>query len=301
MVANCRSLVALGMTVLGVACGHDATAPTTPKIPPGTVPGGVPGVYQGFDISVYPGDAAMLAWQYPLSPYRWAGYYLPAPCHRDGTWSGKYATLTAMGWGTTVVYVGQQDWTQIPTAPASPNRAVDRETKLGAAANVAPGSAASLVTCSASLLSTDQGLIEAADAVAIMRANGFPDRSVVFLDIEFVTSVTPALLAYYTAWIRGVLADGHFEPGVYAARANATTLHDAAADVYRVAGRAGAPAFWIASSVGFSTDSLPTASGFSYAKVWQGMFEVTRSYHSVTLQIDVNVAGVRSPSAPPSP
>jgi hypothetical protein len=131
-----------------------------------------------------------------------------------------------------------------------------------------------------------------------MHADGFPDKSVVFLDVEFVTTVTPALLTYYQAWIRGVLADGHYEPGIYAAKSNASTLHDAAADVYHSAGRSDGPPFWIASSSGFSTSVPPTASGFSYAKVWQGMFEVTQSYHGVTLQVDVNVAGVNSPSAP---
>ena len=34
--------------------------------------------YPGFDIGVYPGDAALTAWRYPTSPYHWVGYYLTA-------------------------------------------------------------------------------------------------------------------------------------------------------------------------------------------------------------------------------
>src|SRR3982750_3325429 len=39
--------------------------------------------YMGFDTGAYPGDDAMRAWRTGDSPYRWAGYYLPSPCHQD--------------------------------------------------------------------------------------------------------------------------------------------------------------------------------------------------------------------------
>jgi hypothetical protein len=197
-----------------------------------------------------------------------------------------------MGWGTTAIYVGQQDWTQIPAAPL--NRAVDPESPANA-------STTQLATCSASLLSTQQGLDEAADAAAKMRADGFPDQSVVFLDVEYVTTVTPALLDYYRAWITGLLRDGRYQPGVYAAKSNATTLYSTAVDAFRAAGRSGAPPFWIASSSGFTITAKPAAVGLEFAKLWQGMFDVTQSWNGVSLQIDVDVASTRSPSAPPSP
>src|SRR5579871_2649941 len=44
--------------------------------------------YLGFDTNIYPGDAAMDAWRRSRA-YDWVGYYLPAPCHSDVTWSGK--------------------------------------------------------------------------------------------------------------------------------------------------------------------------------------------------------------------
>jgi hypothetical protein len=231
-------------------------------------------------MGVYPGDAAMRAWTAPASPYYWTGYYLPAPCHRDSTWSGKYQTLKQMGWGVAALYVGQQDWTQIP--PSAPARAGE--------------SIEQLVTCSASLLSAGQGADEAADAVAKMRGDGLPDGAVIFLDVENVQSVTPALLDYYRAWISGVLRDGRYRPGVYASKANAPALYAAALDVYRSAQSVDVPSFWIASSPGFSLAASPAAVGLGYAKAWQGLFDVNQSWNGVSLRIDVNVAASRSPS-----
>ena len=265
---------------------------------PGATPptNNTPAAFPGFDTSVYPGDAAMTAWRYPASPYYWAGYYLAAPCHRDATWTGKRSTLTAMGWGLAALYVGQQDWTQIPQAVVVRGA---RETV--AAAESSGGESArsqQLATCSASLLTADQGTAEAADAVAKLKADGFPDGSTVFLDVEYVSFVTPPLLEYYRAWITGILKDGHYKPGIYAAKFNATTLRVAALDAYKAAGSTADPAFWIASSSGFSIMQPPTAVGLDYAKLWQGGYDLTQTYGGATLFIDANVAAVKSPSAP---
>jgi Domain of unknown function (DUF1906) len=174
------------------ACGHDTTAPNTPT--PVTYAG-----HPGFDIGVYPGDATLTAWRYPTSPYKWVGYYLASPCHRDTTWMGQYKKVTAFGWGTAVLYVGQQDWSVIPDIvvllrryAASPSfeRSPDP-------------SVSSVVTCSASLLSTAQGTSEAADAVAKAIGDGVPLGSVIFLDVEYMTNVTSALVTYMSAWIAG--------------------------------------------------------------------------------------------------
>ena len=75
------------------------------------------GGYLGFDTGNYPGDQAMLAWRSSTAPYEWTGYYLPSPCHQDDGWSGKRDTLTRMGYGLAVVYVGQQTWGRKPGAP----------------------------------------------------------------------------------------------------------------------------------------------------------------------------------------
>jgi len=73
--------------------------------------------YMGFDTGEYPGDDAMRAWRTGDSPYHWSGYYLPSPCHQDEGWEGKRETLTAMGYGLAVLYVGQQTWGRRPGAP----------------------------------------------------------------------------------------------------------------------------------------------------------------------------------------
>lgn len=238
----------------------------------------------------------MTAWRYPASPYYWAGYYLAAPCHRDITWMSKYSTLSRMGWGLAALYVGQQDWNQIPqTIVVRGARATARAAESTPAEKA---TAQQFAVCSASLVSPDQGAAEAADAVAKLEANGFPDGSTVFLDVEYVSAVSSSLLLYYRAWIAGILNDGHYKPGIYAAKSNAANLRAAALDAYRLAGSTADPPFWIASSSGFSLAQTPTAVGLDYAKLWQGGYDLTQTYGGFTLSIDANVAAVRSPSAP---
>jgi hypothetical protein len=267
-----RRALLCGLVVAG--CGGDRILPPTEATDRPS--------YPGFDIGVYPGDDAVRAWRYPASPFYWIGYYLPAPCHRDVSFAGKQGFITSLGWGITAIYVGQQDWANIP--------------------NLVPGGArasrvaASAVTCSASLLSSSQGTTEAADAVAKLAADGFLHGSTVFLDVEHVSRITQPLLDYYRAWVNGVLADGRYTPGIYASRTNAPTFH--AQTFLDSRGVPFEPAFWIAGSGAFTMSSLPADVGLSFADLWQGMFEVTQTYGAVKLNIDVNVATKRSPSAP---
>src|SRR5437764_156991 len=51
----------------------------------------------GFDTNIYPGDKAMHAWK-QSAEYEWVGYYLPAPCHKDDSWSGTRERLVDSGW-----------------------------------------------------------------------------------------------------------------------------------------------------------------------------------------------------------
>ena len=276
------------MLVVGVlACdGHRATAPIGPPNPTGAG-------YAGFDIGVYPGDDALSAWRFPASPYHWVGYYLAAPCHRDTTWMGQYKKVTSLGWGTAVLYVGQQDWSQIPDVIALSRRAA-----VSPAFDRSAAPMSTMVTCSASLLSTAQGSAEAADAVAKAASEGVPTGSAIFLDVEYVMSVSQPLVSYLSAWIAGVLADGRFRPAIYCAKSNADAVHAAAMAAYAAANRQDAPDFWIASSVGFAITSAPTNVGLAYATVWQGQFDVSQTWAGVTATIDVDVADSPSPSAP---
>jgi GH25 family lysozyme M1 (1,4-beta-N-acetylmuramidase) len=105
-------------------------------------------------------------------------------------------------------------------------------------------------------------------------------------------------LVYYQAWLAGILKDGHYKPGIYAAKSNAATLRAAALNVYKAAGSTADPPFWIASSAGFSIAQAPSAVGLDYAKLWQGGYDLTQTFGGITLFVDANVAAVRSPSAP---
>ena len=67
------------------ACAASRTATSTGPMR------GVP----GFDTRDYPGDAVMRGW-FGASPYRWVGYYLPAPCYTGTTWTGRRAALRAV-------------------------------------------------------------------------------------------------------------------------------------------------------------------------------------------------------------
>ena len=286
--------IALLSVALAAAC-TDARSPTSPPPPP---PPPVYAGYPGFDISHYPGDAALSAWRFPASPYHWVGYYLYAPCHRDSTWMGSYAKVKAMGWGTAVLYVGQQDWSMIPSSTLRARRSVaspdlDRTTMSAA---YAASAAATTVTCSASLLTSEQGTSEAADAGAKTAGEGVPSGSAIFLDVEYVSSVSPALATYVSAWITDVLADGRFQPAIYCAKANADAIYAAAMEAYAAAGRDDAPRFWIASSRGFAITDRPTDVGLEYANVWQGLLDVSETWGGFTSTIDVNVADSPSPS-----
>lgn len=243
----------------------------------------------GFDAAHYPGDSVMRAWRSSDSPYEWVGYYLAAPCRRDSSWVGHHGALAAMGWGLTAIYVGQQDWTQHARATNNAQRSDSQST-----APAKQGTGA----CASKFLTADQGASEAADAVARMRADGFAPQSIVYLDVELVTVVTPALRSYVNAWIDGVLRDGRYRPGVYCAKANAQTLYDAALARFRAAGKSGSPPFWVASTAGFETSLKPTDIGLSFAQIWQGKVGVTQRFGDAPLQIDVNVAARANPSAP---
>lgn len=242
-------------------------------------PGPASASHPGFDTSIYPGDAAMHTWR-AASPYEWAGYYLAAPCHADATWSGRRATLAVQGWGTAVVYVGQQTWESLPVAPfaGSPARAVQA------------------ATCSRTLLSGAQGTIEAIDAIAKTANEGFPRGSTIFLDIEYMTTLTAPMREYYRAWVAQLLADGRYLPGIYCHRSNAAAVHDDVIAEFAAARHIESPRFWIAGGTGFSIDRAPADVGHTFANVWQGRLDTNETWSGVPLHIDVNVADRSSPS-----
>jgi hypothetical protein len=239
------------------------------------------GHYVGFDTHTYPGTMTMKAWKNtPGSPYSWVGYYLPSPCHDDKSWVGKRDTLSSMGWGMAVVYVGEQTWGKTPHAlPDAQRDAIRRKND-----------------CSADLLTADEGTRNADDATAKTKAQGFAPGSVVFLDLERMETIPPAMRDYYRAWTTRMLADSAFVPGFYAHQHNAQQIHDDVVPLFKAAGNNGEPRFWIAGGKGFDEGRAPQDVGYTFAGMWQGVIDVARSVASIRLPVDVNVGSWASPS-----
>jgi hypothetical protein len=258
----------------------------------------------GFDTNVYPGDKAMAAWK-RSGEYEWVGYYLPAPCHKDDSWTSTRARLEKQGWGLAVIYVGQQTWGKRLPSTASTHTAKSTKSKKHKSSKTTRSMsrkssapvAKSGKDCSASLVTASQGAIDGRDAIAETAREGFANGSVIFLDVEHMDAIPQRMRDYYRAWARAVLTDGRYRPGVYAHTQNAATIYDDVSDEYDRAGIDDDPPFWIAGSRGFSIDSPPTDVGHQFASAWQGMLDVVRTHNGVKLPIDISVASAASPSA----
>jgi hypothetical protein len=239
------------------------------------------GRHVGFDTHTYPGTPTMKVWKNtPGSPYKWVGYYLPSPCHADKSWIGKRDTLTSMGWGVAVVYVGQQTWGRTPKT-LSPAKLASARKKS---------------SCSADFISAAEGRKDADDAVAIAKADGFQKGIVVFLDLERMERIPPAMREYYTAWVARMLEIGEYRPGIYAHQHNATQIYADVDKAFKDAGKQEAARFWIAGGKDFDEGRAPQDVGFAFAGVWQGVIDVARSVAKIKLPVDVNVASWASPS-----
>jgi glycoside hydrolase-like protein len=297
MTAESRAWAAALAAVSMVACtDHGITTPN----PTGTS-------HPGFDTSIYPGDIAISAWLKPGSPYEWVGYYLQAPCHRDPSWMGKRATLTSMGWGLAVLFVGQQTFDGVPNIgipgiavpPASRSVASLPAARAGIMVPASPAELqAGVITCSRTLLTTEQGSIDGIDAVTKTAGEGFPLGTVIYLDIEHMDVIPASMDAYYRAWVQQVLADGRFRVGIYVHKANAVAIYDGVRRAYADMNAPGSAVFWVTSSSGFSIDKSPQDVGLSFASIWQGILEVTQTWNGATINIDVDVAAMSSPSNP---
>lgn len=304
------SLEAPRLTHASLASATDelANAPAAVSTAVKRVAENVTATHLGFDTNVYPGDDAMNAWK-RSGTYDWVGYYLPAPCHKDDSWSGRRRHLLDNGWGLAVIYVGQQTWGKRLTdasrsarsSRAKPSRHARSKKHKTSPRTMTRKSAKPVAIksdhCSVSFVGTAQGQLDARDAISKTQREGFRRGSVIFLDVEHMDVIPRAMRDYYRAWTQMVLTDGRYRPGIYAHTKNASTIYDDVSDVYDAAGVDADPPFWIAGSSGFSpSTSAPTDVGHEFASVWQGMLDVIRTHNGVRLPIDISVASVASPS-----
>jgi hypothetical protein len=270
----CRTLIV--MTALLSASLTASACATISGAASGAASSSARGV-PGFDTRDYPGAASMQAWLRD-SPYRWVGYYLPAPCYTGSSWNGRVSEIERMGWGIAVLFVGEQDWREAG-APAE-----------------TPTPAGGAPRCTQANLTAEQGRADAGAAAAAAAAEGLAAGTVVYLNVERVERVSPNLLAYQSAWFDALLGGGRYTPGLYAHERNVEALYGAAAAAFARHGRDDAPRLWVASQTGFALERSPAESPSPWASVWQGAFDRLESWGGVTLRIDANVARPASPS-----
>jgi hypothetical protein len=133
--------------------------------------------YLGMDRNDYPGDTSI---QQMRKSFAFTGYWLnnPPDANRN-TWTGKRASLQAMGFGFLLLFNGREY----------------KDLK-------ASGDAAGI------------GSRDAAAAVQAATAEGFPKKAIIFLDQEQGGRMLPEQRAYIHAWIDGVVKGG-YGAGIY--------------------------------------------------------------------------------------
>jgi len=198
--------------------------------------------YLGFDRNEYPGDDAMKTLRHDFA---FTGYWLgPPPDEKTNTWSGKRELLRSLGFGFLLLFRGPDS----------------RELKNEASAQ-------------------EKGTHDARDAATTTKKEGFSPGAVIFLDIEEGGRLAPAYHAYLRAFA-DELTRSAYRPGVYCSaiskkedsRVDITTTDD-----IRSSETPRQFVFWAYNdacppSPGCTFQQNPpppSASGASYASVWQ--------------------------------
>jgi hypothetical protein len=228
--------------------------PTSPASPEKTAPNsshngisqedrrGPRTTYYGFDANKYPGDESLSRLH---ETFAYTGFWLNTPPGAStNQWSGKREAVEKAGFGFLVLFNGRLD--------AELRKAADAA-KLG---------------------ETDAGL-----AIEAARREGFPEGTVLFLDIEEGGRMLPEQKAYIYAWVDGVTA-GRFRAGVYCSGIAASEGHGVTvvtANDLRETAAGRSITFWVANdgcppSPGcrLTKKTLsPEESGVGFAEVWQ--------------------------------
>ena len=198
--------------------------------------------YLGFDRNDYPGDSSLKLLR---GKFSFAGFWLNnPPGASNNSWTGKRRVVQELGFGFLVAFNGRT-FAQI--------RAAANATKLGAS--------------------------DGTMAVSSARHEGFPARTIIFLDQEEGGRLLPEQRAYLHAWADAVQSEG-FRAGVYCSGiafkegSGATVI--TAEDIRQNAGGRQF-SYWVTNDscppsqgcVLPSKPPNPAASGVSFADVWQ--------------------------------
>lgn len=198
--------------------------------------------YLGFDANDYPGDALLPQLRKTFS---FAGYWLNnPPGAKSNSWTGHRAAIAQQGLGFLVLFNGR----------------FERELKSEANARV--------------LGSSD---FRAASIAA--RREGFAPGTVIFLDQEEGGSMDAAQMAYLLAWFDGIAASG-FRAGIYCSGVPAPEGHGhftVTANFVRNHAGSRELAYFVYNDacppspgcVYSNPPPRPTASGVSFASIWQ--------------------------------
>lgn len=131
--------------------------------------------YWGFDVSYYPGNAAMNAW---FNKYKFTGFYLaPAPTHTDTSWMNKKNYLDSIGYGYLPIYCGRQE--------------------------------------GSSNLTTAIGKSDAHAAANLASTAGFPSNSYIYLDIEEGGLLSSNFINYIVGWVSEIENHTNYSAGIY--------------------------------------------------------------------------------------
>lgn len=196
------------------------------------------GPYLGFDKNGYPGDHVIRELH---NTFAFTGYWLNNPPGMSSNpWAGKRELVQRAGLGFAVLFNGR---------------------------------------LYAELKGKDSGQIgrdDGADAVSAAKREGFPPRTVIFLDQEEGGHLLPEQSAYLFAWVDAVRRSS-YRPGVYASGIPVPNGRDEVSTAGEIAAHDADVALWIANDqcppapgcVIPQPLPAPEASGFRGASIWQ--------------------------------
>ena len=244
-------------------------------------------ILAGFDTYAYPTNGAM-SWLRQNSNLSWVGYYLyPAPSRNvasngGNSWMGHFATLSAQGWTVAPIYIGEQD-------PAHENQDPGNSSNPSAEKGAADGNS-----------SETNSIGLANSAVPLLKQEGFPVGTTIYLDIETSGTQSQPELDYISAWCSAISAAGYV-PGIYCLASTFSSIATVEPNV----------SFWIANPINPNPEGTPfptmdpSGSGVPKAIAWQ--YQTAPSYTiaipisilpSGSLQVDLDVVKSSEPQQP---